>query len=149
MSGINFWKFFLKIWTGFCSVTLFSRPGVIFCVCVCLLLKKWIYIKNEYILDNNSCIWVQKVNKKLFDFSNNKLPIETGIVNSFHYIWGIWVIHKSTNFNNRVKIWWHNLKSHMKLLFWYFLKDLMCYHTQAKFHTYCLTCSGFMEGYLT
>ena len=36
-------------------------------------------------------------------------------------------------------------KSHVSLLFWYFLKDLMLYHIHTKFHSQCFTVSGFMK----
>ena len=32
------------------------------------------------------------------------------------------------------------------LLFWYFLKDFMLYHTHAKYHILGFSGSGFMEG---
>ena len=73
-----FWIFFFfKIRTDLCSVNAFSRPGVLFFYFLC-----W----------NNA----ESLEKTSIDFSNKTFPIETGIVNVFHYIWGIWFIHKNT-----------------------------------------------------
>ena len=48
LSVINILNLFFKIRTGFSSVSTFSQPGIIFLYVFC-----W---KNEYILDNVSCI---------------------------------------------------------------------------------------------
>ena len=37
----------------------------------------------------------RRFRKTFIDFCNNTFPIETGIINLFHYIWGTWFIHKN------------------------------------------------------
>ena len=44
--------------------------------------------KNEYILDI-SRISQEGLEKTFIDLSNNKFPVETGIIKLFHYICGI------------------------------------------------------------
>ena len=40
---------------------------------------------------------VNKMKNVIFvDFSDNTFPIETFIINLFHYIWGVRFIHKDT-----------------------------------------------------
>ena len=61
ISRINVLYFFFflekkEIWAGFCSVSLFSQLGVF-----CAYVFCW---NNEYIFDNISRIWVQKVLEK-------------------------------------------------------------------------------------
>ena len=68
-------EFFFKIRTGFCSVSTFSQPGVIF-----LYVFGW---KNEYILDNKSNLCPEGLEKTFVDFSNNTFQIEMGIINLF------------------------------------------------------------------
>ena len=75
---------------------------------VCLLLE------NDYIFDNISRIWVQKVYKKLlltFHISN-----WDGCCYKLSSLSEISFIHKVPNFNARLKIWWRHQKSHMILI---------------------------------
>ena len=66
---------------------------------------------------------------------NNTFPIETGIINLFHYICGIWFIHKNTYLQWQSWNMMMSSKNWSWLLFRCSLKDLMQYHTHAKFHS--------------
>ena len=80
LRGFNILIPFFKIETCFCSVSTFLRSNNVFLYVFCR--------KIEYILDHISRVWVQKVCNFFFDFPNNTFPIETGIINLFHYVWG-------------------------------------------------------------
>ena len=87
LSWINILNFFFKIWTGFCNVNIFLRPNVIF-YCMSSVGKMNISLTILVLFES------RRFRKNFFDFSNNTFPIQTGIINLFHYIWGIWFIHK-------------------------------------------------------
>ena len=108
---IYFVSYFLVTHPNFMKLGTFPKIylGLIFCLFFFFQNSNWflqyqhffttrcyfLYVfcwKNEYILHDISRIWVKKVN----DFSNDTLPIDTGIINLFHYMWGVWFIHKNS-----------------------------------------------------
>ena len=83
--GLLFLSFF-KIWS-YCSASTFSQPDALF-----LHVFFW---NIEYILDNISRN-PGGLEKNSYWLFKNTFPIETDIINLFHYIWGISFIHNNT-----------------------------------------------------
>ena len=120
-SGIHTCIVYLKkhlATAAFCSVSTFSQPSC-YILCMPSVAMSMSLIILVYLSSKG-------LEKTYIDFSNNTFPIDTCITNLFHYIWGIWLIYKILNFNDRLEIWWRHQKVTWPwLLFWYFLEDLM------------------------
>ena len=85
--------FFFKIRSVFCSVSNFSRPGIVFFVSS--VGKIHISFKIFVVFQS------RRFKKTFIDFSNNTFPIKTGIIDLFHYIfWGFDLFTKIINFND-------------------------------------------------
>ena len=70
----------------------------------------------------------RRFRKNFFDFSNNTFPIETGIINLFHYIWRIWFIHKKHYISSMTMLKYDDIIKKSRDLDYYFgiLWKILC-----------------------
>ena len=107
LSGINILTFFFPNlnWSFHFAVSALFHNLALFFVYFCC----W---NNEYILDNISRIWVQKVSKKLtLTFLLTHFQLTRVPWTYFVIYWEFDLFIKMLNLNDRLEIWWHHQNS--------------------------------------
>ena len=97
LSGINILIFFSKLELVFGVPALFHDRMLFFCMRSVEILNisfTILYDTSQYNI--SFAFQSRRFGKNCYWLSNNTFPIETGIINLFHYIWEIWFIHKNT-----------------------------------------------------